>query len=78
MRRNIPEANAANAICRYFAKAELPTQQYTLGEIVTEILSDGRNLNRKAICTKLLARLEKAENAEQEAHFNQLIGMLFE
>ncbi|MEY6982958.1 two-component-system connector protein YcgZ, partial [Escherichia coli] len=33
-------------ITRYFAKANLPTQQETLGEIVTEILKDGRNLSR--------------------------------
>lgn len=78
MRNSIPAANPAASITRYFAKAELPSQQHTLGEIVTEILTDGRSLNRKAICTKLLSRLDKAKNSQEEAHFNELIGMLFE
>lgn len=78
MQKNFPQANVANTIYRYLARADLSTQQHTLGEIVNEILTDGRHLNRKAICTKLLSRLEKAESPEQKAHFNQLIGMLFE
>jgi len=78
MQKNVPVADTATAIARYFSRAELPTQQQTLGEIVTEILNDGRTLNRKAICRRLLLRLDKAESAEQEAHFNQLIEMLIE
>lgn len=78
MQKNVPVADTATAIARYFSRAELPTQQQTLGEIVTEILNDGRTLNRKAICSRLLLRLDKAESAEQEAHFNQLIEMLIE
>lgn len=78
LRKSTPAPNPAAAITRYFAKAELPSQQHTLGEIVAEILSDGRSLNRKAICTKLLSRLDKAKNAQEEAHFNQLLGMLFD
>jgi probable RcsB/C two-component-system connector len=70
--------DSAGAISRYFAKANLPTQQETLGEIVTEILSDGRNLNRKSLCTKLLKRLEKASGPDEEKHYNALIGLLFE
>lgn len=53
-------ADSATAIAQYFEKAALPTQQETLGQVVVEILSDGRNLNRKSLCTKLLSRLEKA------------------
>lgn len=78
MRKSIPAADPAAAITRYFAKAELPSQQHTLGEIVAEILTDGRTLNRHAICTRLLSRLEHAKNSQEEAHFNQLIGMLFD
>ena len=52
-------ADSAAAIAQYFEKAALPTQQETLGQVVVEILSDGRNLNRKSLCTKLLSRLEK-------------------
>ncbi|HIC1894619.1 two-component-system connector protein YcgZ [Citrobacter freundii] len=70
--------DTASAISRYFAKAHLPTQQETLGEIVTEILKDGRNLNRKSLCTKLLCRLEKASGEKEQKHYNALIGLLFE
>lgn len=78
MSQIISTYDSAGAITRYFAKVTLPTQQETLGEIVTEILKDGRNLNRKSLCTKLLNRLEKASGAEEEKHYNALIGMLFD
>ncbi|HCN6517903.1 TPA: two-component-system connector protein YcgZ, partial [Escherichia coli] len=54
------------------------TQQETLGEIVTEILKDGRNLSRKSLCAKLLGRLEQATGEEEQKHYNALIGLLFE
>lgn len=54
MHQNSVTLDSAGAITRYFAKANLPTQQETLGEIVTEILKDGRNLSRKSLCAKLL------------------------
>lgn len=41
MHQNSVTSDSAGAITRYFAKANLPTQQETLGEIVTEILKDG-------------------------------------
>lgn len=77
MQQNGYFPNTANAITRYFNKASLPTQQQTLGQIAVEILSEGRNLNRKAICTKLLSRLEQAWS-EEESHYHTLIGLLFD
>ena len=77
MQQNTSVQDSASAITRYFAKVNHPTQEETLGEIVTEILMDGRNLNRKALCTKLLKRLERASDKEEEEHYNVLIGMLF-
>ncbi|GJL41720.1 TPA: regulatory protein YcgZ [Enterobacter chengduensis] len=71
-------SDSAAAIAQYFEKATLPTQQETLGQVVVEILSDGRNLNRKSLCTKLLSRLEKADGPEEEAHYHMLLGLLFE
>ena len=71
-------ADSAAAIAQYFEKAALPTQQETLGQVVVEILSDGRNLNRKSLCTKLLSRLEKADGPEEEEHYHMLLGLLFE
>lgn len=78
MQQNGYLPNTAAAVTRYFNKATLPTQQATLGKIAVEILSEGRNLNRKAICTKLLSRLEQASSAEEESHYHALIGMLFD
>ncbi|MGT5880828.1 regulatory protein YcgZ [Escherichia coli] len=78
MHQNSVTLDSAGAITRYFAKANLPTQQETLGEIVTEILKDGRNLSRKSLCAKLLCRLEHATGEEEQKHYNALIGLLFE
>lgn len=78
MQQNGYISDTANAIAHYFSKANLPTQQETLGQIVVEILTDGRNLNRKSLCKKLLGRLEKATCEEEEVHYNALIGLLFE
>ncbi|MBL3695095.1 two-component-system connector protein YcgZ [Pluralibacter gergoviae] len=64
--------------CPLFSEKAVPSQQETLGQIVVEILRDGKTLNRKMLCTKLLGRLEKAHDAEQENHYHQLLGMLFE
>lgn len=80
MRQNtfMPGQNTAeNAIARYFSNAIPLSQQETMGQIVLEILSDGRNLNRKAICTKLLSRLDKVSEPEEEKHYQALLGMLF-
>ncbi len=78
MQQNGYSDNSAAAISHYFAKADLPTQQETLGQVVVEILSDGRHLNRKSLCTKLLSRLEKAKGPEEEQHYHMLLGLLFE
>ena len=69
MHQNSVTSDSAGAITRYFAKANLPTQQETLGEIVTEILKDGRNLSRKSLCAKLLCRLEQATGEEEQKTF---------
>ena len=77
MHQNNHTTNTATAIAQYFNKATLPSQQETLGQIVVEILREGRNLNRKSLCTKLLRRLELAEGQEEEKHYHALIGLLF-
>jgi hypothetical protein len=80
MRQNTftPGQNTAeNDIARYFNGATPLSQQETMGQIVLEILSDGRNLNRKAICTKLLSRLDRVSGPEEEQHYQALLGMLF-
>lgn len=79
MRQNIANyPNTASDIAHYFSKVSAPSQQETLGQIVVEILRSGKNLNRKAICTKLLRRLEVAASVEEERHYQTLIGLLFD
>ncbi len=41
-----------------------------------DILNEGRHLNRKALCTKLLSRSDRAR-APEESHYQTLIGLLF-
>lgn len=77
MRQFSSTPNSASDIANYFNQATLPSQQETLGKIVVEILRAGKNLNRKAICTRLLRHLELATTSEEEEHYQTLIGMLF-
>lgn len=78
MRENGFVPNTANAITQYFNKANQPTQQEALGQIVVEILREGKVLNRKAICTKLLCRIEQASDQDEESRYQTLIGLLFD
>jgi len=77
MQQNVGTSSSINDIAAYFNNASLPSQQEMLGSIVVEILRSGRNLNRKAICTKLLSRLELASTSDEEHHYHQLIALLF-
>jgi len=78
MRENGFAPSTANAIAQYFNKANQPSQQETLGQIVVEILREGKILNRKAICTRLLYRMEQASDREEESRYQTLIGLLFD
>lgn len=77
MRHNETSPTANSDLAHYFSKVELPTEQETLGQIVVEILRAGKQLNRKSICTKLLARFEASTTPEQERHHQKLIALLF-
>jgi len=77
MRQDGSNPKIENDISRYFSEVTMPSQQETLGQIVVEILRSGRQINRKAICSKLLTRLELASGPEQERHYQDLIGLLF-
>lgn len=77
MRQNGYAPDADHDIAQYFSRASLPSQQETLGQVVMEILREGKNLNRKSLCTKLLRRLELAASQDEERHYQQLVGMLF-
>ncbi|WP_312111513.1 regulatory protein YcgZ [Pantoea septica] len=73
MRQNVIIADTV----RYISTTALPSQQETLGQVVTEILRAGQNLNRKALCSRLIRRLEQATGPEEEQQLHLLIGMLF-
>ncbi len=77
MRQDRNLLTASDAIARYFNEATLPSQQETLGHIVVEILRSGRTLSRKTLCTKLICRLEQANDTEEALHYQQLIGLMF-
>ncbi len=77
MRQNGQSPETISDIARYFNQASSPSQQETLGTVVVEILRAGQSLSRKAICSKLLRRLEFAVTPEQENHLQELIAMLF-
>ena len=62
MRQNVVISDTV----RYMSDATLPSQQETLGQVVTEILRAGQNLNRKALCSRLIRRLEQATGPEEE------------
>ncbi|EXU75798.1 MULTISPECIES: regulatory protein YcgZ [Erwinia] len=77
MRQTTSIPSSASDIAAYFSKVSLPSQQETLGSIVVEILRAGQNLNRKAICCKLLKRFELASGPEEERHYHELFNLLF-
>lgn len=73
MRQNVA---IADTVC-YISTTALPSQQEILGQVVTEILRAGQSLNRKALCSRLIHRLEQATGPEEEQQVHLLIGMLF-
>lgn len=72
-----PTASLNKEIAAYFRRAVLPSQQETLGAIVVEVLRSGRTLSRKAICLRLITRLQKASSPEEEQHLQELLSLLF-
>ena len=76
MRQNVISAGSASEIVNYFNGTAEFSQQETLGQIVLEILSEGKNINRKALCGALLARIEHATTEDEGQHYQKLIGLL--
>jgi len=77
MLQTMPAGNLNKEVAAYFSRAVMPSQQETLGAIVVEVLRSGRTLSRKAICLRLIARLEKASSPEEEQHLQELVSLLF-
>lgn len=71
-----PEIDKALAQRFDMADMDIPTQQETLGQIVADILRAGESVNRKAICAKLLAKLDGASSKEMEKHYHGLLALV--
>lgn len=63
---------------QFLGSPAVPTQGETMGQIVVEILQAGKNLNRKALCSALLRRIETSGSAEEEKHYQELIRLVLE
>ena len=70
------DPGTAGNLAACLLKADAPSQQETLGQIVIEILRSGRPLNRKSLCMSLLARADKSTSAEEEKYYQKIIGLL--
>jgi probable RcsB/C two-component-system connector len=77
MQHNLNGTGVNSDIAEYFSRAKLASQQETLGSVVVGILRSGQTLNRKVICLKLMARLDKAVSPEEEEQLQTLRGLLF-
>jgi|LIDZ01.1.fsa_nt_gi hypothetical protein len=77
MKLNLSSTDSNSDIADYFSRVNLPSQQETLGSVVAEILRSGQTLNRKAICLRLIVRLDKASSDAEEQQLHALIELLF-
>ncbi|ERM09612.1 hypothetical protein L584_14915 [Pantoea agglomerans Tx10] len=77
MQLNLSSTCSNSDIADYFSRANLLSQQETLGSVVAEILRSGQTLNRKAICLRLIVRLDKASSDAEEQQLHALIELLF-
>lgn len=78
MQKNALAQRDINALANFFSNTLLSAQHHTLGEIVLEILSEGKNLNRQSMCSKLLHRVELVSKPEDKQHYFSLIAMMLE
>lgn len=77
MQLNLSSTGSNSDIADYFSRVNLLSQQETLGSVVAEILRSGQTLNRKAICLRLIVRLDKASSDAEEQQLHALIELLF-
>jgi hypothetical protein len=78
MQTNVRIPTSVSDISAYLHSAAQPSQQAILGAVVTEIIASGRSLNRKAICSKLISRLQHVTTPEEEQHYHALISLLLD
>ena len=78
MQTNVHIPASVSDITAYLHSAAQPSQQAILGSVVSEIIQSGRTLNRKAICSKLLGRLQHVTSPEEEQHYHALIELILD
>jgi len=77
MQLNLSSTGSNSDIAGYLGRVNLLSQQEMLGSVVAEILRSGQTLNRKAICIRLIVRLDKASSDAEEQQLHALIELLF-
>ncbi|MGJ0479287.1 regulatory protein YcgZ [Pantoea agglomerans] len=78
MQTNVHIPASVSDITAYLHSAAQPSQQAILGSVVAEIVQSGRTLNRKAICSKLIGRLQHVTSPEEEQHYHALISLILD
>lgn len=78
MQTNVHIPASISDLSAYLHSAAQPSQQAILGSVVSEIISSGRTLNRKAICSKLIGRLQHVTSPEEEQHYHALISLILD
>lgn len=78
MQTNVHIPASISDLSAYLHSAAQPSQQAILGSVVSEIIQSGRTLNRKAICSKLIGRLQHVTSPEEEQHYHALIGLILD
>lgn len=78
MQTNVHIPASVSDITAYLHSAAQPSQQAILGSVVSEIIQSGRTLNRKAICSKLIGRLQHVTSPEEEQHYHALISLILD
>lgn len=78
MQTNVHIPASISDLSAYLHSAAQPSQQAILGSVVAEIIQSGRTLNRKAICSKLIGRLQHVTSPEEEQHYHALIGLILD
>ena len=76
MRQN--RYNGLSSVTSPSLYSQVFSEEETMGRVVVEILEAGKNLNRKALCSKLLNRVEAAGSEEEERHYLKLIRLVLE
>ncbi|QHM72140.1 putative two-component-system connector protein YcgZ [Mixta intestinalis] len=71
-----PEAGCKPVQPYAMADSTIPTRQETLGQVVEDILRAGQSVNRKAICSRLLVKLDGAAGTEMETHYHGLLALV--